>query len=61
MYRGPAPPPGKPSSYRFLFFALDLAVDDQLGVPTPGHTERLQMAPPQVVGRGDRVATHEHQ
>jgi hypothetical protein len=55
IYRGPAPPPGKPHHYHFTVYALDIA-----GLP-PGLT-KAQLAEAMqghVVARGELVALYE--
>ena len=55
MYRGPAPPPGKPHHYHFVVYALDTA-----GL-APGLTraELLDAIKGHVIGQGELVATYE--
>lgn len=55
IYRGPAPPPGKPHHYHFIVYALDVA-----SLP-PGLT-RAQLTEAMsghIVGQGELVATYE--
>lgn len=55
IYRGPAPPPGKPHHYHFTVYALDVS-----GLP-PGLT-RAQLAEAMhghIVGQGELVAIYE--
>lgn len=55
IYRGPAPPPGKPHHYHFIVYALDIA-----SLP-PGLT-RAQLTEAMtghIVGQGELVATYE--
>lgn len=59
IYRGPAPPPGKPHSYHFVVYALDLTIPEQPNMPPPGRAELLQAAQGHIVGRGELVATYE--
>jgi Raf kinase inhibitor-like YbhB/YbcL family protein len=54
IYRGPAPPPGKPHHYHFIVYALD-----QSGLP-PGLTraELLEAIKDHVLGKGELVAIY---
>jgi hypothetical protein len=56
IYRGPAPPPGKPHHYHFVVFALDAKLN-----LTPGLTraELLDAIKGHVVGQGELVAIYE--
>jgi Raf kinase inhibitor-like YbhB/YbcL family protein len=56
IYRGPAPPPGKPHGYHFVVYALDAA----LGLK-PGLTrqELLEAIKGHVVGEGEIVPVYE--
>jgi Raf kinase inhibitor-like YbhB/YbcL family protein len=57
IYRGPAPPPGKPHHYHFTVYALDVS-----GFP-PGLT-KAQLAEAMqghIVGQGELVAIYERQ
>jgi Raf kinase inhibitor-like YbhB/YbcL family protein len=55
IYRGPAPPPGKPHHYHFTVYALDVA-----GLP-PGLTKAQLVEAMQghIVGQGELVAIYE--
>lgn len=55
IYRGPAPPPGKPHHYHFTVYALDVA-----GLP-PGLTKAQLVDAVQghIVGQGELVAIYE--
>jgi Raf kinase inhibitor-like YbhB/YbcL family protein len=55
IYRGPAPPPGKPHHYHFRVFALDIAA------LTPGLTKAqlLEAIDGHVVASGELVAVYE--
>jgi Raf kinase inhibitor-like YbhB/YbcL family protein len=55
IYRGPAPPPGKPHHYHFTVYALDVA-----GLP-PGltRTQLIEAMQGHVVGQGELVALYE--
>ncbi len=56
IYRGPAPPPGKPHHYHFVVYALDA----DLGLE-PGLTraDLLAAVNGHVIGRGEIVSTYE--
>jgi hypothetical protein len=56
IYRGPAPPPGKPHNYHFTVYALDAELDLQ-----PGLTKQqlLDAIKGHVIGQGELVATYE--
>lgn len=55
IYRGPAPPPGKPHHYHFVVYALDVA-----GLPAGLTRAQLTEAMTgHVVGQGELVATYE--
>lgn len=55
IYRGPAPPPGKPHHYHFTVYALDIA-DLPAGL---GKTQLVEAMTGHVVGQGELVATYE--
>jgi Raf kinase inhibitor-like YbhB/YbcL family protein len=55
MYRGPAPPPGKPHHYHFVVYALDRA-DFPSGM---NRGELLAAIKGHVLGQGELVATYE--
>ena len=59
IYRGPAPPPGKPHSYHFVVYALDAAIPRAAGSPPLTRAELLDAAKGHVIGRGELVATYE--
>lgn len=55
IYRGPAPPPGKPHNYHFTVYALDVA-------ELPAGLNKAQLVEAMaghIVGRGELVATYE--
>lgn len=55
IYRGPAPPPGKPHHYHFIVYALDVA-------NLPAGLTRAQLTEAMtghIVGQGELVATYE--
>lgn len=55
IYRGPAPPPGKPHHYHFIVYALDVA-----GLPTGLSRAQLTEAMAgHIVGQGELVAIYE--
>ena len=55
IYRGPAPPPGKPHHYHFVVYALDVA-----GLPAGLTRAQLTEAMAgHIVGQGELVATYE--
>lgn len=55
IYRGPAPPPGKPHHYHFIVYALDVA-----GLP-PGlmRAQLTEAMAGHIVGQGELVAIYE--
>jgi Raf kinase inhibitor-like YbhB/YbcL family protein len=55
IYRGPAPPPGKPHHYHFTVYALDVA-----GLP-PGLTraQLVETMQGHIIGQGELVAVYE--
>jgi len=55
IYRGPAPPPGKPHNYHFTVYALDVA-DLAAGL---NKAQLLDAMAGHIVGRGELVATYE--
>ena len=56
LYRGPAPPPGKPHLYYFTVYALD----EELGLPAGlDRDELLEAMQGHVLGRGDLVPIYE--
>ncbi len=55
IYRGPAPPPGKPHHYHFVVYALDRG-DFPAGM---NRAELLDAIKGHVLGRGELVATYE--
>lgn len=56
IYRGPAPPPGKPHHYHFRVYAIDAVLDLK-----PGLTKRelLEAIQGHIVGEGELVAIYE--
>jgi Raf kinase inhibitor-like YbhB/YbcL family protein len=59
IYRGPAPPPGKPHSYHFVVYALDTTMPTTSNAPPLTRAALLDQAEGHVVGRGELVATYE--
>lgn len=55
IYRGPAPPPGKPHNYHFTVYALDVA-DLAAGLTKAQLVEAMAG---HIVGQGELVATYE--
>ncbi len=55
IYRGPAPPPGKPHHYHFTVYALDVA---GLG-PGLTKTQLVEAMQGHIVAQGELVATYE--
>jgi phosphatidylethanolamine-binding protein (PEBP) family uncharacterized protein len=58
IYRGPAPPPGKPHSYHCVLYALDAPIVEKPNSPPMTRAELLEAAAGHVVGRGELVATY---
>jgi Raf kinase inhibitor-like YbhB/YbcL family protein len=56
IYRGPAPPPGKPHHYHFVVFALDANLHLKPGLT---RAELLEAINGHVIGRGELVAIYE--
>lgn len=56
IYRGPAPPPGKPHHYHFKVYALDAVLDLKPGLTK---AELLEAIKGHVVGEGELVAIYE--
>jgi Raf kinase inhibitor-like YbhB/YbcL family protein len=56
IYRGPAPPPGKPHHYHFTVYALDADLDLQPGL---NKQQLLDAIKGHVIGQGQLVATYE--
>lgn len=59
IYRGPAPPPGKPHSYHFVVYALDASIAQKPLTPPMTRAELLEAAQGHIIGRGELVATYE--
>ena len=56
IYRGPAPPPGKPHHYHFVVYALDANLDLKPGLI---RAELLEAIKGHVIGQGELVAIYE--
>jgi Raf kinase inhibitor-like YbhB/YbcL family protein len=56
IYRGPAPPPGKPHHYHFVVYAIDTNLDLKPGL---NRAELLSAIQGHVIGKGELVATYE--
>jgi hypothetical protein len=56
IYRGPAPPPGKPHHYHFKVYAIDAVVDLKPGLTK---AELLEAIKGHVVGEGELVGIYE--
>jgi Raf kinase inhibitor-like YbhB/YbcL family protein len=55
MYRGPAPPPGKPHGYHFVVYALDAALDLK---PSLTRAELVEAMKGHIIGRGEMVPVY---
>ncbi len=58
IYRGPAPPPGKPHHYHFTVYALDAPLDAQAGLTK---AQLLEAMKGHIIGQGELVAIYERQ
>lgn len=58
IYRGPAPPPGKPHHYHFKVYAIDAVLDLKPGLTK---ADLLDAIKGHVVGEGELVAIYERQ
>jgi Raf kinase inhibitor-like YbhB/YbcL family protein len=56
IYRGPAPPPGKPHHYHFVIYALDATLDLKPGL---NRADLMAAMQGHIVGRGELVAIYE--
>ena len=56
IYRGPAPPPGRPHHYHFVVYALDQPLT---AAPGLSRAQLLDAMNGHVIGRGELVATYE--
>jgi len=59
LYRGPAPPAGKPHHYHFIVYALDVPVAVKAGQPPLTRAELLDAIKGHVIGQGELVALYE--
>jgi Raf kinase inhibitor-like YbhB/YbcL family protein len=56
IYRGPAPPAGKPHNYHFTVYALDAALDLRPGL---NKQQLLEAMKGHIIGQGELVAVYE--
>ena len=56
IYRGPAPPPGKPHHYHFVVYALDADLGLKAGLT---RADLLSAIQGHVIGQGEIVAIYE--
>jgi Raf kinase inhibitor-like YbhB/YbcL family protein len=61
IYRGPAPPAGKPHHYHFVVYALDAPIAIKPGQPPLTRGELLDAINGHVIGQGELVALYERQ
>jgi len=59
IYRGPAPPPGKPHYYHFVVHALDTTIAVKPNEPPLTRAQLLEAMQGHVLGRGEIVAHYE--
>jgi Raf kinase inhibitor-like YbhB/YbcL family protein len=59
IYRGPAPPGGKPHHYHFVVYALDAPIATKAGQPPLTRGELLDVIKGHVIGQGELVALYE--
>jgi Raf kinase inhibitor-like YbhB/YbcL family protein len=59
IYRGPAPPPGKPHYYHFVVYALDKKIEAKSDQPPLTRAQLLEAMAGHVIGQGELVATYE--
>jgi Raf kinase inhibitor-like YbhB/YbcL family protein len=59
IYRGPAPPAGKPHHYHFVVYALDTAIAIKPGQLPLTRAELLDAINGHVIGQGELVGTYE--
>ncbi len=59
IYRGPAPPPGKPHDYHFVVYAIDTTIPATSDAPPLTRGALLDLVQGHIVGRGELVATYE--
>lgn len=59
LYRGPAPPPGKPHPYHFVVYALDTTLaPPKPGTPAMTRAELMEAMKGHIVGQGELVANY---
>ena len=58
IYRGPAPPPGRPHHYHFIVYALDQPLNVKPGLT---RQELLDAMKGHVIGQGEIVATYQRE
>ena len=59
LYRGPAPPPGRPHPYHFVVYALDAALPaPKEGVTAMTRAELMDAMKGHIIGQGELVATY---
>jgi Raf kinase inhibitor-like YbhB/YbcL family protein len=59
LYRGPAPPAGKPHHYHFVVYALDAPIATKPGQVPLTRGELLEAIKGHVIGQGELVALYE--
>jgi Raf kinase inhibitor-like YbhB/YbcL family protein len=59
IYRGPAPPPGKPHLYYFTVYALDAPIETKPNEPPLTRAELLKAIAGHVIGQGEIVPVYE--
>ena len=59
LYRGPAPPAGKPHHYHFVVYALDAPIATKPGQVPLTRAELLEAIKGHVIGQGELVALYE--
>jgi Raf kinase inhibitor-like YbhB/YbcL family protein len=59
IYRGPAPPPGRPHHYHFIVYALDAPISLNAKQPPLSRAELLDAMKGRVIGQGELVATYQ--
>jgi hypothetical protein len=56
IYRGPAPPPGKPHHYHFVVYAIDAVLNLKPGL---NRAELLDAIKGHIIGQGELIAIYE--
>jgi Raf kinase inhibitor-like YbhB/YbcL family protein len=59
LYRGPAPPAGKPHHYHFVVYALDASIATKPGQAPLTRGELLEAMKGHVIGQGELVSIYE--